>query len=111
MPNLIESFGQFRQTVPELAKLTTIDCAIEQLGSALRFLRECAWSTVAEVAKVPLTFGWGSAVKRKRVLLGNGERPLLLKSAQPDHNLMEVINLCATVERLMDALAWAKQNE
>lgn len=49
---------------------------------------------------------WGRRMKRVAVLL-DGERPLLVAAAGR-HNLGEVINQCATLERLLDALAWTQ---
>ncbi len=51
---------------------------------------------------------WGSSTKRIRVLLPDGPRPALISSETREHNLVEVINQCATMERLLDALDWAR---
>jgi hypothetical protein len=51
---------------------------------------------------------WGSSVKRARVILPEGPRPALISSETRDHNLVEVVNQCATMERLIDALGWAQ---
>lgn len=51
---------------------------------------------------------WGSSTKRIRVSLPDGPRPALISSETREHNLVEVINQCATMERLLDALDWAQ---
>ncbi|PLS82911.1 MAG: hypothetical protein CYG60_23295 [Actinobacteria bacterium] len=51
---------------------------------------------------------WGSSVKRARVILPDGPRPALISSETWEHNLVEVVNQCATMERLIDALCWAQ---
>jgi hypothetical protein len=51
---------------------------------------------------------WGTEVKRVRVLLPKDEWPELVSSETEEHNLVEVMNQCATMERLLDALEWAQ---
>ncbi len=51
---------------------------------------------------------WGSSVKRARVILPDGPCPALISSETRKHNLVEVVNQCATMERLIDALCWAQ---
>lgn len=70
--------------------------------------RHTAWATAAVSALTNAaaygTDGWGSATKRLQVspdVKGPGEA-----DAQP---LGEVINQCATVERLLDAMTWIDQ--
>ncbi len=50
----------------------------------------------------------GSALKRVRVELPRDERPHLVRDANDQHSLAEVMNQCATMERLLDALAWVQ---
>jgi hypothetical protein len=50
---------------------------------------------------------WGSRIKRVRVSFPEGERPRLIDPKLNEHNLVEVVNQCATMERLLDALEWA----
>ncbi len=52
---------------------------------------------------------WGSSVKRARVILPEeGRRLALISGETREHNLVEVVNQCATMERLIDALGWAQ---
>lgn len=51
---------------------------------------------------------WGTHFKRVRVDLPRDARPLLMRAAEDHHSLAEVVNQCATMERLLDALAWAR---
>lgn len=53
---------------------------------------------------------WGTEAKRVRVRLPEGERPKLVSPEIGEHNLVEVINQCATMERLLDALEWAQSS-
>ncbi len=47
---------------------------------------------------------WGCSVKRSRVKLGKGDAPPLI--GKTEEKFSEVINIVATVERLMDAIEW-----
>lgn len=51
---------------------------------------------------------WGMDAKRIKVAFPVGPRPTLIGAELADHNLGEVVNQCATMERLLDALSWAR---
>lgn len=51
---------------------------------------------------------WGISSKRVRVAFPESPRPALIGQGLKDHNLAEVVNQCATMERLLDALDWAR---
>lgn len=51
---------------------------------------------------------WGTEVKRVRVLLPKDEWPELVSPETEEHSLVEVMNQCATMERLLDVLEWAQ---
>jgi hypothetical protein len=107
MGNLIQSFGR----EGDHKELCAIPVAAEALSAAHQTLRAAAHEVLGLVLDVPLGQRWGSTIKRNRVLLANNptQRPLLLRTAKVDHNLAEVINQCATIERLIDALNWAQR--
>lgn len=66
------------------------------------FLAARGAAALAQALAVPVGSGWGQQVKRRAVELhAVGERPRY-------HNLFEVVNQCATVEHLINALAWAE---
>jgi hypothetical protein len=56
---------------------------------------------------------WGSEVKRLNVSLPESSRPVLIgvDVKRSEHNLTEVMNQCATMERLLDTLIWVQTNE
>lgn len=54
---------------------------------------------------------WGSGVKRLRVILPDEPRPRLIPGSLKEHSFIEVVNQCATLERLLDALSWASTRE
>ncbi len=51
---------------------------------------------------------WGTEAKRIKVAFPDGSRPALIDRDLEEHNLAEVVNQCATMERLLDALLWAQ---
>ncbi len=52
---------------------------------------------------------WGAIIKRIRVKFPEDDRPDLIAPTIRDHNLTEIYNQCATIERLIDALEWAQK--
>lgn len=81
------------------------------LKDAHDFIVACAQSAIQAAARVDGARRWGREVKRTRVRLPERDRPVLVRDAPPEHNLVEVVNQCATVERLLDALEWAASAE
>ena len=78
--------------------------AQRQLIEAHEQLVACGRAAVDEL-KTVTPVGWGSATKRVRAVLPN-MRSTLLNEANSDQSLTELINQCATVERLLDAINW-----
>jgi len=91
MPHVIEPFTN-----------ASFDDALSRLRSTHGFLVSRARATLAgsdiDDAR------WGSALKRSPVKLDQGNVPPLI--GKPEEKLGEVINIAATVERLMDAITW-----
>lgn len=59
---------------------------------------------LASAAVLDAAAGWGATVKRVQVQLGPDAPPLVCaKAGEP---VIEVVKQCATLERLLDALAW-----
>ncbi|MBL8684858.1 MAG: hypothetical protein JNK05_37120 [Myxococcales bacterium] len=81
------------------------------LKDAHEFIVACARTAIRAVAAVDGAQRWGRDVKRTRVRLPERDRPTLVPPELIEHNLVEVVNQCATVERLIDALAWASSEE
>lgn len=84
----------------------------EALASAREKLAEAHDFIVAQaqlVLRQPPTAqaGWGILTKRLRVDLSSGERPELVKKAS--ERLAEILNIAATIERLLGALFWFEQ--
>lgn len=59
-------------------------------------------------ARVSNHSAWGVTLKRVRVALPVDWRPTIVRDDGAEHCLAEVVNQCATMERLLDALAWAQ---
>lgn len=83
----------------------------EAVREAHDFLARKALEAASELAAVQVQCYWGSKAKRIKVYLPKAEWPRLLSPGSEEHNLVEVINQCATMERLLDALVWAQDME
>lgn len=91
MPHVIKPFAN----VP-------FDDALERLKRAHRFLVSQARTTLL-ASGVDDAF-WGIGLKRSPVRLDEGDIPSLI--GKSEEKLGEVINIAATVERLMDSIQW-----
>ncbi len=85
---------------------TSIPTAIEKLSAAHDYLASAARAQSTELGRGDLD-DWGS--RAKRVVVDIVAPCPELVSAR-EHNFVEVVNQCATLERLLDALAWANVN-
>lgn len=86
----------------------SLESCYEELREAQRFLSENGAKAFQRTAALGGGERWGIEVKRIRVTFPDGSRPALIGQGLKDHNLAEVVNQCATVERLLDALQWAR---
>lgn len=78
---------------------------LEELRAAHQFLVEAAQATVPRLLELSAD-SWGSAAKRVLVDLREAHRPMRVPKDVTTHSFVEVVNQCATLERLIDALAW-----
>ncbi len=81
------------------------------LQKAHDFLARKGKEAVRRALDVGSTRYWGTEVKRVRVYLPKDEWPMLVSPKTEEHNLVEVVNQCATTERLLDVLTWAQNEE
>lgn len=79
----------------------------QQLRAAHQFLVAAARATVPRLVDLS-SESWGGLVKREHVTLPSGKRPLLVNASTTKHSFAEVVNQCATLERLIDTLSWAE---
>jgi hypothetical protein len=84
------------------------DC-YQLLSHAHDYLARHGAAVIREVQQSTDFAAWGSTMKRLRVDLKDDDRPTLVEVS--GHNMIEIINQCATMERLLDALNWARQPE
>jgi hypothetical protein len=77
------------------------DC-VEQLTRAHECLVTAAKETLEQAVEIAPQY-WGSEFKKLRVILPESRPPVL---QQEDHNLGEVVNQVAGIERLLDGLRW-----
>lgn len=93
--------------MPLIRKLEnmTIADVYQALTEAQRFLA----SRCAEHMKkpLPITSSWGTRIKRRLVGLPREGRPSVID--KDNEQLSEIINMVATVERLLGALGWFRE--
>jgi hypothetical protein len=82
---------------------------LEQVITAHRYLVELGAQALRSAQISGASESWGTQMKRVRILFPAGSRPALISDTHAEHALIEVINQCATLERLIDALQWAQQ--
>ena len=76
--------------------------AMDELHAAHSYVVERAIRSMSTLPEHPLR--WGASIKRVRIdLSGPGCPPLIGKA---EERLVEAINIAATIERMLDALAW-----
>lgn len=97
MPHLVSS----------IAKPAQICDAEKRVREAHRFLVEAAKASVKDHRRHP-TNSWGQLTKRDKVVFESAARPSLIGCEVHDHSFAEIVNQCATMERLLDALTWAQ---
>ena len=91
--------------VKPLRNKSLSDCR-SQIQAAHDYLAEQARRSLAQAQAIGRCDHWGSSMKRLRVVLSAEGRPEAIPEEQEDHNLTEVYNQCATMERLLDAINW-----
>lgn len=77
------------------------------LAEAHQFLVAAARATVPRFLDLP-SEAWGAMVKRDHVALPKLGRPDLVSQSIEGHSFLEVVNQCATLERLIDTLRWVE---
>lgn len=83
---------------------------LEQLQSAHRYLVRLGAEAVQKASDITANGAWGTQQKRMKITFPDGDRPALISDTHKVHTLIEVINQCATMERLIDALIWASKS-
>lgn len=85
----------------------TIEDVRRDLREAHEFLATCC----AEHMKTPreISSSWGTRLKRAPVSLSRGGRPSVIEKEK--EQLSEIINMIATVERLLGALSWFRERQ
>jgi hypothetical protein len=102
---MIPAFGTAIVPMNKQSMTWTIQMAHDHLSEARAVLATEAQRTLETVAKFDVGKNWGTSIKREPVKCkaDNG--------VELHHSLAEVVNMAATVERLLDALQWAATSE
>ena len=104
MPHLIKSFPSSNFSNPNFSSPVSFDEALRELRKAHEYLIKRSHNGIKSTISIP-TAEWGIRQKRSIVNLRPREsRPDLIE--KDDEKLVEVINIAATLERLMDAIEW-----
>lgn len=109
--------------VERLEGLTLDDC-LASLSQAHSFLHECVKASYEDRFShaIKKGNGWGSALKRVTVELpyeksrrhfmdSEGKCHVLIGEDVPNQKFAEIVNQAASMERLMDAIRWARTRE
>jgi hypothetical protein len=101
MAHLVSSF------VARDGTYKSLESYCEEIRNAQRYLSENGAEAFRKAAFVQGEC-WGIAAKRIRVELPTESRPTSIGQDVENQRLAEVVNQCATIERLLDALLWAR---
>jgi hypothetical protein len=87
-------------------RLTSVPDCYAQLERTHHYLVAAGRRAIESLLPTP-DVTWGTQLKRLRVQLDAGKPDCVGRNVS-SHNLMEVINQCATLERMLHVLAWAQ---
>lgn len=104
MPHLVSSLT----AAHGVSGVLTLTCCHALLLDAHNYLARRGMDAARRAVRVDDASTWGTDFKRVRVELPPIGRPELVHDAAAHHSLAEVMNQCATMERLLDALSWAQ---
>src|ERR1017187_2181986 len=88
----------------------TIEQAYTRLRDVHRIIADRGKATCDHLDEIAAGPTWGTQAKRNPVKCPRFDN-FLLAGADVCHSLIEVVNMCATVERLLDGLNWARSAE
>lgn len=79
----------------------------DALAKAHYYLAQQGKLALEESSRIKPDGRWGTAVKREHVRFPDQGKPGLIPRSVKGHSLSEVVNQCATLERLLDFLRWS----
>jgi hypothetical protein len=82
----------------------------DELIAARTYLAKHGRLALIKAAGIDATAAWGSSVKRVKVNLPAEGRPNRVPESIQQHSLVEVLNQCATLDRLVDAITWVQHD-
>lgn len=98
-----------RHLVDPVTHRTSLPSLREKLQAAHDYLCDSAKKTAAILPQIAIE-AWATAAKRTMVNL-EGPKPELVNQAVGVQSFVEIVNQCATLERLVDALRWAESEQ
>lgn len=93
---------------PIIEEMPLAECATV-LSEAQKFLAQAAIVGLRRSSESEIS-SWGSFMKRLYIAIPIEQRPYLIPGKIQSHNLIEVVNQCATIERLVDAMHWFSED-
>jgi hypothetical protein len=96
--------------VAAITNCSLSECCV-RLTHAHGYLAKYGADAIRRAAATAPGLSWGSSIKRERVVLRQSNDQPNVAPRGEAHNLVEVINQCATMERLIDALDWLQADE
>jgi len=94
-----------------ILEVTSVSDCLNDLQETHDYLVRCAKRALERASLPTAVDHWGADVKRLHVDLIPQGKPYLVPRRLNQHNLLEVINQCATLERMIDCLAWVGTSE
>ena len=108
---LFSVFGQntMGHLIEPIRSVTATEC-LSKVVQIRAYLMERGREAIRELAQVPQSEHWATDCKRVAIRVAE-PKPQGVGVSGEHHNLTEVLNQCANVERLIDALGWALSSE
>ncbi len=104
------SVGRLDLVRPIFGPRGIADC-LQELRDVHEYLRACGQRAFGRAAEQFEDVTWGSKTKRLQADLPCQGRPYLVPRRLMQHNMIEIVNQCATLERLLELLEWASTRE
>jgi hypothetical protein len=106
MSCMVRPFGLLAKD-SDCQEINDLDAAARELRSAHYLLSISARHALENIGSCGTDPRWGCCIKRSCVSIAP-EGTAILVPRPATHKLTEVINMCATIERLLDAIEWAR---
>jgi len=111
MPHMTHAFGLSRQKKDKSKVRWTIQNSYKHLKAARDFIAKNVRSALQNLVSRGNHLNQLGTLLKRVVVKFPENNLILVCNKKSEHNLVECINMCATVERLLDALQWAAKSK